>query len=37
MEGVTGKLFENRKEIPCSFRGRDNEERLWSICENLCP
>jgi retinol dehydrogenase-12/retinol dehydrogenase-13 len=35
MEGVSGKLFENRKEIPCSFRNRDVEERLWSICESL--
>jgi len=35
LEGVTGKLFENRKEIPCSFRNREAEERLWSTCENL--
>jgi retinol dehydrogenase-12/retinol dehydrogenase-13 len=35
VEGVTGKLFENRKEIPCSFRNRDVEERLWGICESL--
>jgi NAD(P)-dependent dehydrogenase (short-subunit alcohol dehydrogenase family) len=35
MEGVSGKLFENRKEIPCSFRNSDAEERLWSICESL--
>jgi hypothetical protein len=35
LEGVTGKFFENRKEVPCSFRGREAEERLWSICEEL--
>jgi NAD(P)-dependent dehydrogenase (short-subunit alcohol dehydrogenase family) len=35
LEGVSGKLFENRREIPCSFRGREAEERLWSICESL--
>jgi NAD(P)-dependent dehydrogenase (short-subunit alcohol dehydrogenase family) len=35
VEGVTGKFFENRKEIPCSYRNREAEERLWSICENL--
>ncbi len=35
VEGVTGKLFENRKEIPCSFRNKDKEERLWQICESL--
>jgi hypothetical protein len=35
IEGVTGKLFENGMEIPCSFRNRDAEERLWSIREGL--
>jgi retinol dehydrogenase-12/retinol dehydrogenase-13 len=35
VEGVTGRFFENRKEIPCAFRNRDVEERLWSICEGL--
>ncbi|HUI72624.1 MAG TPA: SDR family oxidoreductase [Spirochaetia bacterium] len=35
VDGVSGKFFENRKEIPCSFRGRDAEERLWGTCENL--
>jgi retinol dehydrogenase-12/retinol dehydrogenase-13 len=35
LDGVSGKLFENRKEIPCSFRSREAEERLWSICESL--
>jgi NAD(P)-dependent dehydrogenase (short-subunit alcohol dehydrogenase family) len=35
IEGVTGKFFENRKEIPCSFRNRDVEERLWNACESL--
>jgi len=33
--GMTGKFFENRKEIPCSFRNRDVEERLWNICEGF--
>jgi retinol dehydrogenase-12/retinol dehydrogenase-13 len=35
IEGISGKFFGDRKEIPCSFRNRDAEERLWSICENL--
>jgi NAD(P)-dependent dehydrogenase (short-subunit alcohol dehydrogenase family) len=35
VEGITGKFFENRKEIPCSFRNRENEEQLWSFCESL--
>ena len=33
VEGKNGAFFENRKEIPCSFRGQDAEERLWGICE----
>lgn len=35
VQGVSGKFFENRKEIPCSFRDETTEERLWSICESL--
>jgi len=35
LEGVSGKLFENRAEIPCAFRGREAEERLWSICQGF--
>jgi NAD(P)-dependent dehydrogenase (short-subunit alcohol dehydrogenase family) len=35
LEGISGKFFENRKEIPCSFRNRETEERLWSICKDL--
>jgi NAD(P)-dependent dehydrogenase (short-subunit alcohol dehydrogenase family) len=35
VEGMSGKFFENRKEIPCSFRNPQVEERLWSICESL--
>jgi NAD(P)-dependent dehydrogenase (short-subunit alcohol dehydrogenase family) len=35
IEGVTGKFFENRQEILCSFRNRGVEDRLWSICESL--
>jgi NAD(P)-dependent dehydrogenase (short-subunit alcohol dehydrogenase family) len=35
VQGVTGRFFENRKELPCSFRNRESEERLWEICENL--
>ena len=35
MEGVTGKFFGDRKEIPCEFRSMESEEKLWSICERL--
>jgi len=33
VQGRTGIFFENRGEIPCAFRNRDAEERLWGICE----
>ncbi len=35
MEGVTDKFFEDREELPCEFRNKKNEEKLWSICEEL--
>jgi NAD(P)-dependent dehydrogenase (short-subunit alcohol dehydrogenase family) len=35
LHGVTGKFFENRKEIPCGFRNTEAEERLWTICEGI--
>ena len=35
LEGISGRFFENRKELECAFRGREAEERLWSICERL--
>ncbi len=35
VEGLSGKLFELRKEIPCQFRNEDLEEQLWGKCEQL--
>jgi len=35
LEGVTGKFFENRAELPCEFRGEAAEEKLWAICASL--
>jgi retinol dehydrogenase-12/retinol dehydrogenase-13 len=35
MEKVSGKFFEDREELPCEFRDRKNEEKLWHICEEL--
>ena len=35
LDGVTGKFFENRQEIPCEFRNFENEEKLWRICTGL--
>ena len=32
---LTDKFFENRIELPCAFRGVENEEKLWRICESL--
>ena len=35
VEGVSGKLFELRKEIPCQFRNAEMEEQLWAACDRL--
>ena len=35
LDGVTGKFFEQRTEIPCQFRDENAEERLWQTCEHL--
>jgi hypothetical protein len=34
-EGVSGKFFELRKEIPCQFRNAELEEQLWAACDRL--
>jgi len=35
VEGLSNKFFEDRKELPCEFRNKKSEEKLWSICEGL--
>ena len=35
VEGITGRFFENRKEVACAFRDLAREERLWEICEGF--
>ena len=35
VDHLTSKLFENRKEIHCSFRNSKVEEQLWKVCEKL--
>ena len=35
VEGVSGKFFEQRREILCEFRNTEVEEKLWGICERL--
>jgi NAD(P)-dependent dehydrogenase (short-subunit alcohol dehydrogenase family) len=36
VNGVNGRFFELRKEMPCQFRNVEAEEKLWSICERIC-
>ena len=33
VKGVSGKFFDNRKEIACKFRDPAGVEKLWGICE----
>ena len=35
VEEISGKFFEQRRELPCEFRDQAAEEKLWSICEGL--
>jgi NAD(P)-dependent dehydrogenase (short-subunit alcohol dehydrogenase family) len=35
VNGVSGRFFEQREEIPCEFRNEETEERLWDICQSL--
>jgi NAD(P)-dependent dehydrogenase (short-subunit alcohol dehydrogenase family) len=35
LDGVSGKFFYDREEIPCEFRNTEAEEKLWAICERL--
>ena len=35
LEGVSGKFFEEREELPCEFRNKRAEEKLWRICESF--
>lgn len=35
LAGMTDKFFEERLELACDFRGVQNEEKLWRICESL--
>ena len=35
VQGVSGKFFELRKEIPCQFRNAELEEQLWAACDRL--
>ena len=35
VEGVTGRFFYDRAELPCEFRDTDREEKLWAICQGF--
>jgi NAD(P)-dependent dehydrogenase (short-subunit alcohol dehydrogenase family) len=35
MESVTNKFFEDREELECEFRNRQDEEKLWKILTEL--
>jgi NAD(P)-dependent dehydrogenase (short-subunit alcohol dehydrogenase family) len=35
VEGVTGRFFYDREELPCEFRDTAREERLWAICQGF--
>lgn len=35
VEGISGRLFEQRAELPCELRDEAAEERLWRRCEEL--
>jgi len=35
LDGVNGRFFMDRREIPCDLRDEEREERLWKICEEL--
>jgi NAD(P)-dependent dehydrogenase (short-subunit alcohol dehydrogenase family) len=35
MEGVSNTFFQDRKELPCEFRNKKSEEKLWEICKEL--
>ncbi len=35
VEGMSNKFFEDRKELPCEFRNKKSEEKLWEICKEL--
>lgn len=35
VDGISGKLFYDRQEIPCQFRDDRLEDELWAACEQM--
>ena len=33
LDGMTNKFFRDREEVECEFRNKEDEEKLWKICE----
>ena len=33
--GVTGRFFDQRREIDCQFRDDSAEEKLWTLCQAM--
>jgi hypothetical protein len=33
VEGVTGKFWKNRREVPCKYREPAAREQLWALVE----
>ena len=35
VQGISGRFYEQRREMPCEFRDETAEEKLWSLCERM--
>jgi NAD(P)-dependent dehydrogenase (short-subunit alcohol dehydrogenase family) len=35
LEGVTSKFYVDRRERECRFRGAEEEDALWALCESM--
>jgi retinol dehydrogenase-13 len=35
LNGITNKFFRDREEVECEFRNKENEEKLWKICDEM--
>src|SRR5690606_21030490 len=33
LEGISGRFFVDRKDVPCKFRDAGAIKRLWDVCE----
>jgi NAD(P)-dependent dehydrogenase (short-subunit alcohol dehydrogenase family) len=34
-DGLSGRFWDNRREVPCRFRGEAGEEALWALCARM--